>query len=46
MPEIAFQVTDNEKINRSTRIIGGKGDNLFTNLKRCDMFMLKLKHGF
>ena len=46
MPEIAYQATDNEEINISTIIAGGKGDNLFSNLKRYDMIMLKLKYNF
>ncbi|GAB1419509.1 hypothetical protein MASR2M12_22740 [Bacteroidales bacterium] len=46
MPEIAYQATINSEITLATTIFDGKGDNLFSNLKDYNMFMLKLKYSF
>jgi hypothetical protein len=46
MPEIAYNPTVNSEITVSTTIFGGKGDNLFAQLKDYNMFMLKLKYSF
>ncbi|MGC9332104.1 MAG: hypothetical protein ACP5DZ_09565, partial [Bacteroidales bacterium] len=46
MPEIAYQPTVNSEIIVSTTIFEGKGDNLFSNLKDYNMFMLKMKYSF
>ncbi len=46
MPEIAYKATIDSEITVSTTIFGGKGDNLFSNLKDYNMFMCKLKYSF
>ena len=46
MPEIAYKPTINSEITLSTVIFGGKGDNLFANLKDYNMLMFKMKYSF
>ncbi len=46
MPEIGYKANDNAEISLATVIFGGKGGNLFANLKDYNMLMLKLKYSF
>ena len=46
MPSLSYQATDNAKIELGIRIIDGKGNGLFSNIKDKDHFFIKAKYSF
>ena len=46
IPQLSYNTTDDVEITLSAAIFGGKGDNMFANLKDYNMLIFKLKYSF
>ncbi|MFA5849014.1 MAG: DUF1302 family protein [Bacteroidales bacterium] len=46
IPQLSYNATDDVEITLSASIFGGKGDNMFANLKEYNMFIFKVKYSF